>query len=369
VVQRALSPTVDAPFASLNAAVVAQLSNLPVSSPASGTRYEFDRKLGVYVPFPQSLGPILSERAETIGKGRFFFSVAYQHFRFDRADSLDLRSFNVVVLIPLEGIPGLPAGASGATTARTYIGLDISQTTAYFTYGLGHWLDVSLATPLVSSSMTVRSQGSVDLPLLGVAVDVPAQTVHASATGIGDQLVRIKAQALSRGLRLAAAADVRLPTGDEFNFHGAGAYGFRPFGIASMSIGAVSPHVNAGYDWNGASLLADPEGIDDPQGLPERVFYVVGMDAALSDRFTLAVDFLDQVALNRFRSLLPGTGGSRQPKPIGFERVSTHERSLAVGFKARLFGQTMITGNALLRMNEEGLRAQVVPNLAISRSF
>src|SRR5690242_18689932 len=55
-------------LASINSSVATELSNLPLPSPASGLRYAFDPAQGVYVPSVQSLGPILTERGETIGK-------------------------------------------------------------------------------------------------------------------------------------------------------------------------------------------------------------------------------------------------------------------------------------------------------------
>lgn len=369
IVTRALTPTITAPFASLNAAVVTQLSNLPVSSPASGTRYQFDRQLGVYVPFAQSLGPILAERAETIGAGRFLFAITHQQFAFDRADDLDLRSIDASVPFEISGLPGLPPGLTGIGGAHTYVGLHLNETTAYFTYGVAHWLDVSLATPVVSSSMTVRGTGSVAIPALGVRTDVPAQSVHASATGLGDQLFRVKARLPSETIRVAAAGDVRLPTGDEFNFHGAGAYGVKVFGIASTELGTVSPHVNVGYERNGSTLLADPAGVN-PMRLPTRAFVIAGMDAAVTPRFTVAVDVSDHVAFDRPRTVLPRVNANGIPEtPLGFERASLHETNLAAGFKTRLIGQMVASGNVQLRLNEAGLRVRVVPNVGVSWLF
>jgi hypothetical protein len=369
VVERGLSPAVNPLFASLNAAIVTQLSNLPVASPASATRYEFDRRLGVYVPFAQSLGPILSERAETIGKDKFFFALMHQQFDFDRADDVELRSIVTSLPFPVSGVPGVPDGISGIASSRTYVGLHISQTTGYFTYGLTHAVDVSLATPFISSSMTVRGQGALNVPLLGIATTVAPQSAHASATGLGDQLVRVKARVASGTIRMAIGGDVRLPTGDEFNFHGAGAYGVRAFGIASSSVGAASPHVNVGYEWNGSALLADPAGLT-PRQLPDRFSYVLGLDAAVSPRFTVAVDFSDQIALNRTRAVLPVLTPEGTPQsPLGSETVSLHETGLAGGFKARLRGALVMTGNVLVRLNDAGLRARVVPTLGLSYLF
>jgi hypothetical protein len=58
-----------------------------------------------------------------------------------------------------------------------------------------------------------------------------------------------------------------LPIGDEFNFHGAGAFGVKPFVIGSMTFKRISPHINAGVQWNGQSFLAS-EFIRQKRNLP-----------------------------------------------------------------------------------------------------
>jgi hypothetical protein len=68
-------------LASFNSGVAAELSNLPSSSSASALRYVFDPAAGAYVPTAQSLGPVLTERAETIGKDRLFLEVTHQRFQ------------------------------------------------------------------------------------------------------------------------------------------------------------------------------------------------------------------------------------------------------------------------------------------------
>src|SRR5512145_3297733 len=59
-----------AEFTQFGVALTSQLAAVPLPSPASGFTYEFDSALGVFQRTSQSFGPILSERAETIGGGR-----------------------------------------------------------------------------------------------------------------------------------------------------------------------------------------------------------------------------------------------------------------------------------------------------------
>jgi hypothetical protein len=77
-------------FTQFNIALASQLTSLPLPSPASGFTYRFDSATGTFVRSSQSFGPILSDRAETIGKGRFSFGFNYQFFSFDNLEGIDL---------------------------------------------------------------------------------------------------------------------------------------------------------------------------------------------------------------------------------------------------------------------------------------
>ena len=83
-------------FTQFNTALASQIVNVPLPSPASGFTYEFDASLGVFARTTQSFGPILAERAETIGSGRFSFGFTFQHFTFDTIEGLDLDSVPAV---------------------------------------------------------------------------------------------------------------------------------------------------------------------------------------------------------------------------------------------------------------------------------
>ncbi len=65
-------------FTQFNIALASQLTSLPLPSPASGFTYRFDSATGTFVRSTQSFGPILTDRAETIGRGRFAFGYNYQ---------------------------------------------------------------------------------------------------------------------------------------------------------------------------------------------------------------------------------------------------------------------------------------------------
>ena len=77
-------------FSQFNTALVNHLVTVPLPSPAAGFTYEFDASIGVFRRTTQSFGPILAERAETIGARRVSTGFAIQHFSFSTVEGLDL---------------------------------------------------------------------------------------------------------------------------------------------------------------------------------------------------------------------------------------------------------------------------------------
>src|SRR5207248_4631558 len=84
-----------ASFSPLTAEIGTQLSQLPLTSPASGFIYTLGASGGI-TQSTQNFGPILSERAHTIGRHRLFVGLSYQYFNFDKVDGVNLRNFGAV---------------------------------------------------------------------------------------------------------------------------------------------------------------------------------------------------------------------------------------------------------------------------------
>ena len=330
-----------------NSGLAVELSSLPASSSASALRYVFDPSVGAYVPSAQSLGPVLTERAETIGKDKLYFGLSYQRFRFDHQDGVDLTNF---------GVSFANIGQSGLS-GHADVGLtfDVNEATAQFTYGITPWLDASYALSLVSNSIDFRITGTLGNSPLAVAT-------HAASTGLGDGVARIKAKIYDQGgLALALATDIRIPTGDELNLQGAGAYGIRPFFIASYTTRAFSPHLNLGYQWNGTSILASRDG-SKKERLPSQASAAVGADVAVSKRLTISGDVLDQIVVD-------GPGLASTPTTIGYETRTRNEFNGAGGVKVLVTDNLALTGNLLFRLNEVGVRSRVVPMIGLAYLF
>src|SRR5262249_52645238 len=94
----------------LNDALKGQLSNFPLSSPASGFTYTFDPALGVFTRSTESFGPIFAERAETIGRNKFSLGFTYSRFACNKLDGRHRRAGS-------RTLPS-PPGPTGATRGR-----------------------------------------------------------------------------------------------------------------------------------------------------------------------------------------------------------------------------------------------------------
>ena len=254
-------------FSQFSTAVVSQLVSVPLPSPASGFTYQFDPSLGVFQRTTQSFGPILAERAETIGAGRVSFGFTFQRFTFDTVENLDLGSVPAVFTHDNAILRG------GREDVVTTTNVNRCQ------HQLRPPRSSPWASPIASMSRS-RCQfvqhGSesrvgrddppawndepVDplLPPVERGCGRPA-AVHRGRQRErpGDLTVRMK-HTVSMGIEggFAAGVDVRLPTGDAMNLLGSGATGVQPFGIWSATYQKVSPHINGSYTWNRSSVLA-----------------------------------------------------------------------------------------------------------------
>ena len=144
-----------AEFTQFNIALASQLAAVPLPTPASGFTYTFDSSLGVFQRSTQSFGPILTERAETIGKGKFTFGVTYQHFGFDSLEGLSLGDVPAVFTHDDAQLGG---GRSDVVTTSNSIDASVDQTVAFLSYGLGSRLDISVAIPFVTVDLAARSE-------------------------------------------------------------------------------------------------------------------------------------------------------------------------------------------------------------------
>jgi len=369
-------------FSQFGTALTSQIVSLPLPPPASGFTYEFDPGLGVFQRTTTSFGPILSERAETIGARRVSIGFAYQRLSFDSIEGVDLRNVPAVFTHDDAELLG---GREDVVTTVNSIEAEVSRTAAFISYGVTNRLDVSIAVPFVTADLLVTSDATVQR--LGTTNpethffrsledDIGTRrrfTAFGNASGLGDVTVRLK-QTVRKGAKqgVALGIDLRLPTGDERNLLGTGAPGVNPFFAWSGNYGALSPHLNAGYQWNGDSLLGGEPGSGESKDLPDLAQYSAGAVIEVHPRVTAAVDVLGRYIIDSPRLRLEDFHAldNRTVYPnITFTSGSFHEVSAAAGLKINTFGRMLLDLNLLIRLNSAGLRDKISPLVGLEYAF
>ena len=374
-----------AEFTQFNISLASQLASVPLPSPASGFTYELDPALGVFKRSTQSFGPILAERAETIGKKKVSLGFNYQYFTFDTIEGVDLG--NVPAVFTHDN--AAPGGRADVVTTSNAIDLKVGQFTAFLSYGLAEGVDISAAVPFVKVDLGVVSQATVqrigtasspathffrDPSAPGTFGTTKTFSQSGSASGIGDVVGRLKGRLVKSGATgVAVGVDVRFPTGDEQDLLGSGAWGVKPFAVLSVSQKVLSPHLNVGFQWNGRSVLAGDVRTGVKKSLPNQVLYDAGVDIGVTPRITLALDLLGRRVLKSprlqtetFHAL---QGGLTFPSIHFIQDADFNVTTGAAGVKVNAGGKLLLDFNVLFKLDNAGLRDKVTPLVGFEYSF
>ncbi len=385
----------------VNTSVGTGLTLLSLPSPASGVIFTTDPTLGTVIPSNESYGPILSERAETIGKHRIYVAATYQFFDFSSLDGISLKHLPVVFTHAQFTIGGVhPIYEEDYIKTQDRIDLKAHQVTLYGTYGLTNSIDVSVAVPILDVSLGITSAATI-VRVAPQPVPVTDPTYPSTdgtgyyhffdlanpatstskifsnssrASGIGDVVYRVKGTVLKRErAKLALGLDLRAPTGDAKNFLGSGSTGVKTFAAASYRA-RVSPHANLGFEWNGQSILEGNLTTDTTGKLPNAFFYSGGVDVGITKRWTVAADLLGTRLSSSERVHTTGyvdVDGAPQPgvQQLTSSRDAVNMVDMSLGTKFSLVGNLLLTANVLFKLNDAGLRANVVPLVGLSYSF
>ncbi len=385
-------------FGPINAEIGVQLSQVPLASPVSG----FIFANGV-MQEATSFGPVLADRAETLGKRKIFVGASYEYFDFDKADTVNLKSFGAVfqheeepticAMFPTTPcLNGEPIYTNDIVATQNRIDIKVHQVTLVGTYGLSDKLDVSIALPIVDARVSMTSNATIynfEPPppnhTFAPITDNPRETYispsnailtnSGSSLGIGDLRLRGKYVAWRDAKEKSAVAvglDLRLPTGDANNFQGSGTWGLRPFVIYSYSA-RVSPHASAGFEGNGNSVLAGTvtsQPVTKAQ-LPSVFSYSAGADASIRRWVGVSADYIGTSLLNASRiqnSTFTDFVGNTHANVTTFTST-VNQANISLGAKVRPMARLLITGNVLFRLNDAGLHFKPSPLIGVSYVF
>jgi hypothetical protein len=383
-----------AALAPLGSVIGSQVANqIPSLSTSAGFTYEFNPQLDVYERSTKTFGPLFSERAVTVGAHKFNANVSYTYIKFDTINGHDLDNLTSRVEVANIGNqrafaglrrPDLASQFPGLTPETTFTqlkaNLDIeAQLVDFsFTYGVLDDLDVNIDVPVVRTfvrnQVTERTLDPRFEALLppasrpGLSDDFAAR---GSSLGVGDIRLRSKYLALTNPVRVAGLLDLVLPTGSPGNFQGTGDTRLGTFLIASQTVGEIfEPHAQAGVEFNCDS-------VDHSQAK-----YLAGVTAQVASFVALTVDFLGRsefapAARIPSSARLPAvqdgqlteTSAPFHGRPILVNVNRNDILDLAIGGKFAIGSQAIAFATATIPLNDDGLRAAVVPTVGVEVTF
>ena len=373
--------------AGLNTAIATQLSQLPIASASSGQVVTY--KAGLAKSF-EDLGPILTDRAQTLGPNTFYLGVTASQFVFTDVDGKSLGSlpFSYFRNAYVNGV----LQSTIYTTEKTNLHLKANQLVGVATFGIGKRFDASAIVPVVYISI-----GDTTYSTMNYVVDAATNTlsfqyaskdssVPGTASGIGDITFNAKYSPWSsEHAAVALAANLRTPTGDELNLLGSGAFGFNPYVVYSYVSEHFSPHAKVGYQWNTATELnigtpaqtsttstTSSTSPSSKKSLPGGMTYDVGADFTIHKKLTIAIDLLGNQYLNTpglqstQTSVAGVPGGSLNT--ISIVNSSYTINNVSTGFKWRPSRDLglVLSANVLIQLNNVGLRSRPTPLVGIS---
>jgi hypothetical protein len=350
----------------VTSAIGSAVADIPISAASGGTSYRFEA--GVPVATTTSAGPIFAERAQTLGKGRFFLGLnvtgqSFSEMRGVRMDNLHF-NFTHADTDPVDTL-GSPAFENEVIGVQVAMDVTLLVTTAFASWGIVDGVDIGVAVPLVHTSLTGSSVAQV-VPFgagtphrfattpSGDPVLTATSSADASASGIGDVAARLKINIFqSMKVGVSVLGDARFPTGDEANLLGAGAFSGRGYGIVSMRFGDFSPHANVGYVFRDDTLSNDG------------VLAVLGFDHLLGSWATLAFDFLSEWQVGESKLQVPGPVTYQSPyvrtvQATDIPNQKDDYMAASMGFKFATGRGMTLVANLLWPLKNSGVQAPVV---------
>ena len=414
-------PILQGSITPLGKAIGSQVANqIPALSTSAGYTYQWNPELEVLERSAKTFGPLFTERAVTVGQGKFNVNGSYTYVKFSQFNGHNLDKLTNRVekaFVPETGTteyfglfrpftdvnnPNNPRAAGDQV--RLNLDLEAQIFDFSFTYGLLDDLDVNIDVPVLLTY--ARSEISETLPdprCLGINGDcdfllqngvpgfglgddngffhLPSQVKRESKLGQGDIHLRTKWAPIAQPVRLAGLLDLGLPTGDPANFQGTGDTRLGTSLIASKDLFSfLEFHSQAGVEFNCTDVNRS------------QARYAAGFTAQAASFAAFSVDFIgrsefgSQVRIPNSGRLpavrnIDGVDTLTQPlaeltndnsfkgRPLFVDIKRNDILDLAVGGRFAIGDHAMILANFLVPLNQDGLRADFVPTLAVETNF
>jgi hypothetical protein len=423
---------------SFNSQMATQFSTFPLGSSTGGLTYVFDDSVGTFRRSSTSFGPSFAERALTIGRRKLSAGFNYQRTSYNTFEGQNLDDGSIKFYLRHQDCCGIsdPANLTGFMVQPNGTRLNppfegdlieaalslkaTTHTTAVFAnYGVTDRWDIGLAVPIVrvnlDASVRARVLRLVTNPppgaLLTEAQRIAALNTHTfelgnpdatrtvqhsgHASGLGDIVLRTKYHFLrAANGGLAAAVDLRLPTGDENELLGTGGTQAKFLLVASDERGRFGHHVNIGYTAADGEVAGTLAGLTSTP-LPDEINYSGGVEFVATPRLTVIGDFVGrtlrgagrlELASKTFQYNEPTVlaGGLPGPGCAGFAGFTCKTVSLdefaprsadltlllgTAGVKFNPVGNWLVSGSVLFPLTDAGLRSRVTTVIGLDYAF
>lgn len=338
----------EATRATLERALLAAFTTLPVSSSSGGFVYRLSPSLGTVERASADFGPFFVERPLTSGRGQASAGLTFQYASFQSLDGNDLRNGSFITTANQFSDESTPFDVETLTLA-------VSTRTAIIhgTVGVTDRLDLGASIPIVRldiSGTRVNTYRGAALP-----------QVHAEAhtMGPGDVSVRTKLRVAGDGSTAGAVGfEVRLPTGSAEDLIGSGESAWRVLGMASAGGGRTSVYGNAALGFGGIGRDVSISG---------------AATFAASDRLTLVGELLGRriVGIPRITAVAephPRIQGVKTLRlvPSGDDQASLYA---VAGAKWNVGATWLLHAHVLVPLTDAGLTTRVTPSVALEYAF
>lgn len=344
-------------------------TDFPVTSTNPGFTYSYNPQLGMFERTPQSLGPQFLERAATVGRGHFDVGLSYLYANLIDEDGRDFADRIFM---------GSQVNVQGQDVAGAFRGTHFSLInhvlSPFLTYGITDRWDVNVVVPLVYTKLELEG---IAAAAVGTLVSPPTPVKLSDfqdddAFGVGDVLVRTKYRFLDgAGVNLAGALGIRVPTGEEEDFHGLGDVTVTPSLIASQSFGMLDFHGQLGIEVNADDLERT------------RARYAIGAAVQPIQLLALYVEAIgsssfvdDEFSIPKAGAIVPNFDllpndfiKANRPNEIVAFVPRTDVVDLALGCKVNVAQSVVAYVGAVVPLTDDSLRAAVIPTGGVEVGF
>jgi hypothetical protein len=334
----------DATSAAISRALLSNLATLPVATSSSAFVYRLNPELGTVERSTQTFGPFFVERALTAGAGQASFGLTYQQLRFNSLDGHNLRDGSLVTTANQFVDETAPFDED-----RLTLDIDARIATLYGNVGVTDRLEVGFAVPMV------------DLTLDGSRINTyrgrtfTQASASARAVGLADIVARTKYTLFDEdGAGIAAAVDLRLPTGRQADLLGAGTTSVKIAGIGSLEQGRTAAHINAGVTFG---------------GLAREINYGGALGIAATPRTTISAELLGRW-IDGAGQLVTLTAPHPTLQQVDTIRLSTDDSSvnsiiIVPGIKWNVSSMWVLAANVAVPLTTGGLTTRFTPFVAL----